>query len=179
MSLTLVVIAYPPLDHMLSIVQTAQAFAFFTQVATAMRAKPLCLLGGSSCSHASERTPTSLPFAAISNFSRCIGWGVEAMRGSGADPYIGMKLHSVYTDAGLSGPSLSLQAGVGAGPNHPIYSSVARLMRSLLPAMERLGVATVDDVDIDTLARRIGAEAVEENATVVWISVVGAVTHTT
>lgn len=110
----------------------------------------------------------------LPTFSRCIGWGVEALRGSGADPYIGLKLHSVYTTAGLPAPALSLQAGIGAGPDQPIYTSIAGLMRSLLPAMERLGVATADEVDVGALASQIGAEAVAENGTVVWISVIGA-----
>jgi hypothetical protein len=113
--------------------------------------------------------PTSL--------SRCISWGVEAMRGSGADPYIGLKLHSVYTAAGLPAPALSLRAGIGAGPDQPIYASIAGLMRSLLPAIERLGIASAEEVGVDTLASRIGAEAVAENATVVWISIVGALTR--
>jgi SAM-dependent methyltransferase len=113
----------------------------------------------------------------IPSFSRCIGWGVEAMRGSGADPYIGLKLHSVYRGAGLPAPALSLRAGMGAGPDHAVYISIAGLIRSLLPAIERLGVATADEVDIDTLASRISAEAVAENATVAWVSVVGAATR--
>jgi SAM-dependent methyltransferase len=113
----------------------------------------------------------------LPTFSSCIGWGVEAMRGSGADPYIGLKLHSVYTVAGLPAPTLSLQAGIGAGPDQPIYASIAGLMRSLLPAIERLGIASAEAVDVDTLAGRIGAEAVAENATVVWVSVIGAMTH--
>ena len=113
----------------------------------------------------------------LATFSGCIGWGVEALRGSGADPYIGLKLHSVYTAAGLPAPALSLGAGIGAGPDQPIYASIAGLMRSLLPAMERLGIATAEEVDVDTLASRIGAEAVAENVTVVWISMVGAVTR--
>jgi hypothetical protein len=114
----------------------------------------------------------SLPV--LPSFSSFVGWGVEALRGSGADPYIGLKLHSVYTAAGLPAPTLSLQADIGAGPDQPIYTSIAGLMRSLLPAIERLGLATAEEVDVDTLASRISAEAVAENATVVWVSVVGA-----
>jgi SAM-dependent methyltransferase len=114
----------------------------------------------------------------LSTLTRCTGWDVEAMRGSGADPYIGLKLHNIYMTAGLPAPSLSLQAGIGAGPDHAIYSSIAGLMRSLLPAIERLGIATMEEVDVDTLASRIGAEAVAENAAVVWVSVVGATART-
>jgi SAM-dependent methyltransferase len=117
----------------------------------------------------------SLP--TLPTFTRCIGWGVEAMRGSGADPYLGLKLYHVFTAAGFPAPALSLRAGIGAGPDQPIYTSIAGLMRSLLPAMEQLGIASAEEVDIDTLASRISAEAVAESATVVWTSVVGAATR--
>jgi SAM-dependent methyltransferase len=114
----------------------------------------------------------------LPTFSRCVGWGVEALKGSGADPYIGMKLYTTYTAAELPPPELYLQSGIGAGADHPIYSSIAGLMRSLLPAMEQLGIATTDEVNVDTLASRISGEAVAMGTTVVWISLVGATTRT-
>ena len=40
------------------------------------------------------------------------------------------------------------------------HAYVADVLRSLLPAAERLGVATADEVQIDTLVSRLSAEAV-------------------
>ena len=40
-------------------------------------------------------------------------------------------------------------------------------MRSLLPMFERLGVATAEEVDVDTLEARMRVEAVERAASLV------------
>src|SRR5262249_60451976 len=93
---------------------------------------------------------------------------------SGADPFVGLKLFTIFTAAGLPPPSLSLQASVGAGSDHPVYAACADLMRTLLPSMEALGVASADEVDVATLASRISAEAVATGATVIWMSLIGA-----
>jgi SAM-dependent methyltransferase len=107
-------------------------------------------------------------------FDRCLGWGVEALQRSGADPYVGLKLFAIFTAAGLPPPALSVQASIGAGKDHPVYAAVADLMRTLLPTMEALGVASADAVDVDTLASRISEEAVAAGATLVWMSLIGA-----
>jgi hypothetical protein len=119
-----------------------------------------------------DRSLPNLP-----TLSRCINWGVEAMKQSGADPFIGPKLHSVYIAAGLPAPTLSLQEYIGAGPGHPIYSFIAALVRSLLSAMERFDVASAEEVDVDTLAGRLSEEAVALGATLVWKPVVSAATR--
>jgi 2-polyprenyl-3-methyl-5-hydroxy-6-metoxy-1,4-benzoquinol methylase len=114
----------------------------------------------------------------VPTFNRCLTWGAAALRGSGADPLMGMQLFATFTSAGLPAPAMYLHAGVGAGQAHPIYSAIAGLMRSLLPAIESQGIATSDEVGIDTLSSRMGAEAVALGATIVWISVIGAASHT-
>ena len=102
---------------------------------------------------------------------------MEALQRSGADPYIGLKLFALFTAAGLPPPTLSLQASVGSGPDHPVYAAFADLMRTLLPRIVAQGVATADEVAIDLLASRLSAEAVATSATVVWMSVIGAISR--
>jgi hypothetical protein len=101
-------------------------------------------------------------------------WIVEALQRSGADPYVGLKLFAIFTAAGLPPPALDVQASIGAGPDHAVYAAVTGLMRTLLPTMEALGVATADEVDVDTLASRISDEAVAAGATLIWMSLIGA-----
>jgi SAM-dependent methyltransferase len=113
----------------------------------------------------------------VPTFSRCLRWGVEALQRSGADPYIGLKLFALFTAAGLPPPALSLQASVGSGPDHPVYAAFADLMRTLLPRIVAQDVATADEVAIDLLASRLSAEAVATSATVVWMSVIGAISR--
>jgi SAM-dependent methyltransferase len=110
----------------------------------------------------------------VPTFIQCLRWGVEALQRSGADPYVGLKLFAIFTAAGLRPPALNVQASIGAGPDHAVYAAVAGLMRTLLPTMEALGVATADEVDVDTLASRISDEAVAAGATLIWMSLIGA-----
>ena len=110
----------------------------------------------------------------VPTFSRCVDWGSEALQRSGADPLIGLKLHAIFAAAGLSLPTLTAHAAVGAGPAHPLYAHVAGLIRTLLPTIETLGVATTSDVDIETLEQRLEDDVVAAGATIVWVSLVGA-----
>jgi SAM-dependent methyltransferase len=114
----------------------------------------------------------------VPTFRQCVSWGSEALQRSGADPYVGLKLFSMFAAAGLLPPRLSVQAVVGAGHGHPLYAHVAGLMRTLLPTMEARGVATASEVDIETLEQRLGDEVVTAAATIVWVSLIGAVSRT-
>ena len=107
-------------------------------------------------------------------WSRCVDWCNKAFRRSGADTYMGVKLFATFTAAGLPPPALYLHAGIAAGPDHPLYSVVAETVRTLLPAVEQLGIATADEVDVDTLAERISDEVVATQGTVTWFSLIGA-----
>ena len=102
---------------------------------------------------------------------------MEGVKRSGADVYMGLKLHATFTTAGLLPPSLSMQDPIGAGPDHPVYTLAQGLMQTLLPSLEAWGIATAEEVDVETLASRIGAEAAAVGATIVWFSLVGAFTQ--
>jgi CheY-like chemotaxis protein len=58
------------------------------------------------------------------------------------------------------------------------YSYGANTVRSLLPMMEKLGVATADEVGIDTLADRLRDEVVSHNAVIATISLISGWTRT-
>ncbi|HEV8190837.1 MAG TPA: hypothetical protein VGP82_05045 [Ktedonobacterales bacterium] len=70
-----------------------------------------------------------------------------------------------------------MNAPIAAGPDHPLYAHAAHLVRTLLPAMEQLGIATGGQVDVDTMAARLRDEAAANSGTVVWLSLIGAATH--
>jgi SAM-dependent methyltransferase len=113
-------------------------------------------------------------FPVVPTFSRCARWVAEALERSGADPYVGMKLFATFTSAGLPPPTLSEQATIAAGPDHPLYAVVAETVRTVLPALEQQGIATADEVAVDTLAVRLRDEVVTSGATVIWVPMVGA-----
>jgi len=54
---------------------------------------------------------------------------------------------------------------VESGPDSPAYEYMAQTVRSLLPLIEKMGVATAAEVQIDSLAARLREETVASNAT--------------
>jgi len=79
--------------------------------------------------------------------------------------YTGMHLTRIYREAGLPAPSLLGMSRVESGPDSPAYEYMAQTVRSLLPLIEKTGVATAADVQVDTLAARMREETVALNAT--------------
>ena len=69
---------------------------------------------------------------------------------------IGGRLYPLFVRAGLPGPGMRQDVSVGGGPDmRDLCRSTAETVRSLLPRIERLGVARADEVDVDTLAERL------------------------
>lgn len=110
--------------------------------------------------------------------NQCVRWGSQALQQSGAEPYTGLKLPAIFTGAGLPYPRLSLRAAIGAGPDDPVYSSVAALIHTLLPTIEQLGIASAEEVGVETLAARLSAEVTASNGTIIWVYLIGAVART-
>jgi SAM-dependent methyltransferase len=98
----------------------------------------------------------------------------EALRRSGANPRMGLRLPQTFRDAGLPAPQLIAHMRIGACGDRSAFEQIAGVTRTLVPAMEKLGVASAAEVDVDTLAARLAAEAAEHDATVVAPLFVGA-----
>jgi hypothetical protein len=52
--------------------------------------------------------------------------------------------------------------------------NIAEIVRSMLPRMEKFGVGTADEVQVETLAERLEREASAANAQVTFLPVTGA-----
>lgn len=92
----------------------------------------------------------------------------------GADIQMGLKLAQTFERAGLPNPEQHLSARMAHGPNSELYTQVVEVTRSLLQHMERTGVATANEVGIDSLAERIEAEVLALDATLVSPAYIGA-----
>lgn len=102
---------------------------------------------------------------------------VRTFERAGADPRAGMKLSRYFMDAGLPAPRMILGGRVEQGPDSVVYEYVAQIARTLLPVMQRTGVATPEEVGIDTLASRLRDEAVALNAVLLPPPFIGAWTR--
>ena len=85
-----------------------------------------------------------------------------------SDLYMGLRLRRIFAQAGLPAPAMHLDAAAGDGRDWPGYEYMARLVRTILPLITKLGVATEEDVEIDTLADRLRAEIGDDGAAVTW-----------
>jgi hypothetical protein len=63
---------------------------------------------------------------------------------------------------------MHLDTAAGGGPDWPGYEYMVLLIRTLLPQVTKLGVATEEGVGIDTLADRLRAEIGDDGAAVTW-----------
>jgi len=97
--------------------------------------------------------PTSL--VPLPLHERVRGWIWSTLERSGADVHLGFKLYSVFTEAGLSGPEVRAEAIVQTPATR--YPTVP-LVRVLLPRMVEYGIATADEVDLETLEERLVEE---------------------
>jgi len=91
----------------------------------------------------------------------------EAVHRLGGDPYFGLKLHSVFLRAGVPAPSMRLESVIAGGSTSADHVHFEMdLVPTLLPEMERLGIASAD-IDAETLASRVFAEVAATDSVVV------------
>ena len=83
-------------------------------------------------------------------------WIAETFRRGGVSHDIGGKLYHLFRLAGFRGPTLQQHLTVCGGPAvRPICELSADLVRSLLPRMEAFGIASAEEVQVDSLADRL------------------------
>jgi hypothetical protein len=87
---------------------------------------------------------------------------------------MGINLFRLFGQAGLPAPEMRLYATVGGGEAWPGYENLADLVRTLLPRILEYGVATEEEVGIDTLAERLRAEVVGQDGVAITYSLVTA-----
>jgi SAM-dependent methyltransferase len=116
--------------------------------------------------------PTTFPPAPL--HQQLVRWTTPPPDSGGPDQRMGSKLYRTYLDAGLPMPQLRLDAPIGGGEDWPGYAYVADTVRSLLPMLEQMGVATPEEVGVDTLADRLREEVVDQRGVQMLPIVVGA-----
>ena len=92
--------------------------------------------------------------------SQLSDWIVEVFERSGANATMGLDLHRVFMEAGLPEPTLDAGLLLGGSADWTGYSYVANSFRSVVPLLEHYGIATAEEVDVDTIPQRVRAEIV-------------------
>ncbi len=86
---------------------------------------------------------------------------------------MGMRLPATFAEVGLE-PSPDLDSEVAIGVGEEAIRRIVDLTRSFLPAVLATGVATEEEIDIDTLAERLRADTGPVGRVTFWPTVVGA-----
>lgn len=92
-------------------------------------------------------------------FTRVRRWILDAFAASGTELAMGTKLHETFVQAGLPAPSMTAATPVVGGSSSMGYEQSVDVLRSLLPTIEQHGMATAAEIDIETLAERLRADA--------------------
>jgi SAM-dependent methyltransferase len=110
----------------------------------------------------------------LPTFDRTIAWMRATFARGGAHLRMGTELFATFTAAALPPPTMQFDAGIGGGPDYHAYDRIAAGVRSLLPKLEEWGIATADEVRIETLADWLRAEAVAAGAVITSPALIGA-----
>jgi ubiquinone/menaquinone biosynthesis C-methylase UbiE len=110
----------------------------------------------------------------VPTFDAAARWLMEALRGSGARPELGLEMHSLFLDCGLPGPSMRMDTFVSGEENSPVYKLLAEAVRSVVPTLEKLNIASAAQVEIETLTDRMRKDVVAKRAVAMSYGLVGA-----
>ena len=92
--------------------------------------------------------------------NQLIRWILDVFAHSGAHLNMGIGLYRAFVDAGLPPPTMHLESPIGAAKTWEGYRYMATIFQSLLPLLEKYGLATAEQVGVDTLAARIRREVI-------------------
>ena len=98
--------------------------------------------------------------------NQLITWIVDVFKHSGAHLNMGIGLYQAFVDAGLPPPTMHLESPIGAEKMWAGYRYMATIFQSLLPLLEKYGLATAEQVDVNTLASRIREEVIASKTSV-------------
>lgn len=110
---------------------------------------------------------------AIPLLDQCVSWITGTYRKVGIEPNMGSKLYAALRAADLE-PNLVGSCRIEGGPDAVGYEFAAQTLRSLLPWMTQFGIASAEEVAVDTIAERLRAAAVAGDHCIFLPRIVGA-----
>jgi ubiquinone/menaquinone biosynthesis C-methylase UbiE len=116
---------------------------------------------------------TAAAYPPLPLLQQCIGWVGEVYRRMGRQLDMGVALYSTFRAAGLT-PQMAGLTRITSSSDEAGIDFLVESIRSLLPAMMKLGVATEETINIDTLRQRLLQESVSGDHCVFYPRLVGA-----
>ena len=92
--------------------------------------------------------------------ARVASWIIAGIGHSGVQPRLGLKLYGIMKAAGLEpSPQIEATMVIAQGPEGALFPYLVDLVRSAMPSIIASGTATAAEIDIDTLEKRLAADA--------------------
>lgn len=85
-------------------------------------------------------------------------WILDVFEHSGAHLNMGIGLYRAFVEVGLPPPEMHLHSPIGAEKNWAGYRYMVTIFESLLPLIQKYGIATAEQVGMNTLGERIREE---------------------
>ena len=95
---------------------------------------------------------------------------VSAFGAAMRHPDVAARLVETFHAAGLDGATVWCDVMTYCQPDNPVFAWFSLVLKSSLPHIERLGLTTAAELDVDTLERRLQAEAASLHSQVVFPS---------
>jgi ubiquinone/menaquinone biosynthesis C-methylase UbiE len=92
-------------------------------------------------------------------FGRVMAGIVRAFEAMGLSPRFGTTLHTIFADAGLGAPRLTLGTPIGTAADTDILAYAAEVWRLVSPIAQQMGFAIDELADIDEFVPRFREEA--------------------
>jgi ubiquinone/menaquinone biosynthesis C-methylase UbiE len=111
-------------------------------------------------------------------YEQAATWVLEAFRLAGIPLRIGLEMYNILQNSGFPPPHMGCEGCILAGPDPLVYEHFAETVRSLLPLILKFGIATEEEIAIDTLAERLQVEAISQKLVVRGTDMISAWTRT-
>jgi SAM-dependent methyltransferase len=103
-------------------------------------------------------------------WQRVVEVTISAFGAAMQHPDVGARLVETFHAAGLDGATVWCDVMTYCQPDNPVFTWFSLVLRSSLPHIERLGLATAAELDVDTLEDRLQVEAASLHSQVVFPS---------
>ena len=110
----------------------------------------------------------------ISLFRQVTAGIVRAFETMGLSAKFGTTLHTIFADAGLGAPRMTLGTPIGTAADADILAYAAEVWRLVYPIAEQTGFAIDELADIDNFVPRFREEAIAVNALITMPSLITA-----
>ena len=102
-----------------------------------------------------------VPFSPL--WDQASQWVIRVFQQVGVELRMGMKLYATFLEVGLPAPELRYETAIGGGPAWLGYQWMVDAVRATLPLILKFGIATAEEIAVETLADRLREEVVSQN----------------